>query len=104
MSEKRNATVGRIVNYHVSENDSPELKNNFVVGEVLPAIIVRVWTGETVNLKVFTDGPVDVWKTSVVNGEAEGNWSWPVIGTPQAAIQDNTNPNNPPPPRPQPQP
>lgn len=100
MSEKKKLTVGRIVNYHVSDNDSQELKNNFVAGEVLPAIIVRVWSEETVNLKIFTDGPVDVWKTSVLQGDGQGNWSWPIIGAPQASTQDNTNPNTPPPPRP----
>ena len=69
-------SVGRIVHYHVSETDSPEMRSNYA--ETLPAIIVQVWGETTVNLKVFTDGPVDVWKTSVMLGDDPGHWSWPV--------------------------
>ena len=70
-----NPKIGDIVLYWVDPTDSPELRNNHA--QVLPAVIVQVWTEETVNLKVFTDGPVDVWKTSVVFGTDEGHWSRP---------------------------
>ena len=68
-------SIGRIVHYHVGEFDSPELRHN--LASVLPAVIVQVWTDTTVNLKVFTDGPVDTWKTSVVLGNDPGQWFWP---------------------------
>lgn len=79
MSEQVKPTVGRIVNYYPSKNDP-----NHNSAEVLPAIIVRVWSNEVVNLKVINDGEVDFWKTSVAllpedtfnpNGSM---WSWPV--------------------------
>lgn len=77
-------TVGRIVNYKLSEYDHDNLKNNFYKDSegklegTLPAVIVRVWSETTVNLKVITDGPIDVWKTSVSQGDQPGNWNWPV--------------------------
>jgi hypothetical protein len=79
-------TVGRIVNYFVSENDTDAIKYNFSAQDiqegkaVLPAIIVRVWSDTCVNLKVLTDGPVDAWKTSVSKNEKvnyAGSWNWP---------------------------
>lgn len=65
--------VGQIVLYKVDpEFDPPELLHNQV--EVLPAIVVRPWSGDCVNLKIFTDGEVDVWKTSVLFGDEPGQW------------------------------
>lgn len=56
-------TVGRIVMYVLSENDqlTHECGTN-----VLPAMIVKVWSDTCVNLKVFNNGPNDFWRTSVV--------------------------------------
>ena len=78
MSEQKVPSIGRIVHYNVSDGDSADLKHNY--SETLPAIIVRVWSDRTVNLKVFTDGPNDVWLTSrELEDEPgqEGRWSWP---------------------------
>ena len=75
MSEVKVPSVGRVVHYKVSPSDPPELRSNYA--EVLPAIIVIVWSDNNVNLKVFTDGPTDVWKTSVLLGDEPGQWSWP---------------------------
>lgn len=69
-------SVGRIVHY------------NSAKGEVLPALITRVWNEDpgTCNLTVFTDGTDEdgavattVRKTSVVPGEPgeAGKWNWP---------------------------
>lgn len=70
--------VGRIVHYRPSELDSEELRGNLIgESDVLPAIVVRDWGG-CFNLKIFTDGPIDVWKTSVLEGDAPGTWHWPV--------------------------
>lgn len=54
-------------------------------GEDRPAVIVRVWTDELVNLQVITDGPNDgldaiVWKTSIQFSEDTSKtptWHWP---------------------------
>ena len=69
-------TVGRIVHYHVADHDSAELRNNGV--KLLPAVVTRTFAdSNTVNLKIFADGPDDFWKTSVTMGEGPGQWSWP---------------------------
>jgi hypothetical protein len=71
-------TIGRIVHYNVDlVNDPDEIRNNVAI--VLPAVIVCVFTDDCVNLKILTDGPVDVWKTSVVRGNFAGQWDWPPI-------------------------
>jgi hypothetical protein len=73
--------VGRIVHYVLYN------------GEIRPAIIVRVWGDEMVNLRVFFDGSNDAgeesygteWRTSVhyaepVDGATEfetHTWFWP---------------------------
>ena len=68
-------TIGRIVIYHVPVS---EITSEINFAKDLPAVIVRVWSDELVNLKVITDGPEDLWKTSVPIGEKGGSWSWPV--------------------------
>lgn len=73
--QKRAPHSGQIVYYHVSPHDDPDTKHN--QAKLLPAIIVMVWSDEVVNLKVFTDGPNDTWKTSVLfDEEKPGHWSW----------------------------
>lgn len=74
-------TVGRIVFYRLEHGPH--------VGEDRPAIVVRVWPGEMVNLQVFTDGANDgeghqsgiAWATSVhydaSADPATGTWHWP---------------------------
>jgi len=68
-------TVGRIVLYRVGAADHADLRYNG--NQVLPAIVVRVFTDTCISLKIFTDGPTDVWKTSVVQGDGEYQWQWP---------------------------
>lgn len=70
-------TVGRIVHYFPH---SREFEGND--SSPLPAVIVRVWSDTCVNLKVFTDGLNDVWKTSVTKNpdgvvNVSGFWDWP---------------------------
>lgn len=93
-------TVGRIVDYHVSENDSAELKSNSA--KKLPAIVSAAWGGETVNLRILADGPHVGWKTSVMMCDAAdpqpGYWSWPVKET--ATANGGENPGGPTPPIP----
>jgi hypothetical protein len=70
------ATIGRMVVYHCSQ-DEKEKMNNYQ--ETAPAIITAVWSDTCVNLKVILDGENNLWKTSAPLGEAEMQWSWPVI-------------------------
>jgi hypothetical protein len=57
-------TIGRIVHYKERG------------GTIFPAIITAVWSETCVNLGVFTS--VYVEKTSVLLGDAEMEWNWPV--------------------------
>jgi hypothetical protein len=71
-------TVGRIVEY--------VLKDRYGELQVRPAMIVRVWSDECVQLQVFTDGTNDgpeyasglFWATSVLRSEEkrERTWDW----------------------------
>ncbi len=69
LKQQQLPTVGRIVHY-----------NEHVMGDVVPraAIVIRVWTGTCVNLKVFTEDGDHV-RTSVTMSEdgTPGTWSWP---------------------------
>ena len=72
-------TVGRIVHFHFHDR-----QGNFVTR---PAMIVKVYSQEQVNLQVFTDGDADgadcgtgLWhRTQVIRHEQPraGFWSWP---------------------------
>lgn len=66
-------TVGRIVHFRFPELEQGT--NNH--GPLAPAIITRVWSDTCVNLKVIADGPADIWKTSVIQGDGDAQWSWP---------------------------
>lgn len=68
-------TIGRIVIFNVPEDMKPKV--NFA--EKLPAIIVRVWSQDCVNLKIISDGMEDIWQTSVTKGDMANQWNWPVI-------------------------
>ena len=73
-----NPTIGRIVRYKVAAHDIAPIMNNGVkAGDYLPAVVVRVWGTETVNLRVLCDATNDAWKTSINPGAGEGQWSWP---------------------------
>lgn len=73
-------TIGRIVIYRTTEEDKINFRSTYDnVVDQLPAVIVNVWNDTLVNLKVLTDGKTDLWKTSISQGEYEGQWSWPVV-------------------------
>lgn len=80
MNEQK-PTVGRIVIYNTTEKEREALSmlsNNS--SKQLPAVVVGVWGESCINVKVMVDGNhADLWKTSINNGDAEGNWNWPVI-------------------------
>ena len=62
-------SIGRIVHYKDGVGD-------------FPAIVTRVWdvSSQCVNLTVFgIDGAPSQSRTSVLPGDAVGNWHWPEI-------------------------
>lgn len=82
-------TPGRIVQYILSQHDvdqihlthgnPPRGMNAPKVGDVAPAMVVRVWSEELVNLQVFLDGAAAHWATSraLDPDEGMGTWHWP---------------------------
>jgi hypothetical protein len=69
--------LGDLVFYRplpAEKGEAPAILSN--QPDVLPAVVVAVWTPDCVNLKVFTDGPTDVWKTSILQGDHPGMWQW----------------------------
>lgn len=90
-------TVGRIVHYRFSRQDADYVNsrrmdanfntpgsehalhagNNTVEGQVLPAVIVRVWDDGSVNLHILLDGTDAYWATSRREGDEPGTWCWP---------------------------
>ena len=79
-----NPTIGRIVHYKTDESDKVKMKAASSINggcntsEVLPAVVVAVWGESCVNLRVIADGNLDIWKTSVLHGDQQGQWSWPL--------------------------
>lgn len=70
-------SVGRIVHVPVD----PATSNGATVA---PAVITRVWSDSTVNVRVLHDGESITWRTSVVYREdladvqgAAAVWTWP---------------------------
>lgn len=72
-------TVGRMV-YFYPDGGFPSNGST-----VLPAVIVRVWSPDCVNLKVLNDGEKDFWVTSVMKGSSPRNWDWMPFQKDQAA-------------------
>ena len=69
--------IGQIVVYKPTQEDKNYMSNTNTIcnkQDLLPAIIVAVWSETSVNLKVIMDGVQDLWKTSVPLGNGEGNW------------------------------
>lgn len=92
MTDAPRPTVGRIVQYTLSEQDARViherrtrldlLGNSVAEGDVYPMTIVRVWgdaPGSAVNGQVHLDGQDTHWVTSAEHGEGPRHWSWPVI-------------------------
>lgn len=71
-------SVGRIVLVPID----PTMNNG---SNVAPAIITRVWSETTVNLRVLADGDSILWRTSSTYAENPDNldqphlnyWTWP---------------------------
>jgi hypothetical protein len=73
-------SIGRIVHYKPTGGDRAAWSahgNHIGEDDLLPAIIVAVWSDEYVNLRVFLDGTESPWATSATLGEGEHQWRWP---------------------------
>jgi len=81
-SEKNPVTIGRIVHFTVDEYTAEQIKkaglpcNGNKADDILPALVVRVWGPEMVNLQVFVDGGFTVWVTSVGQGRGPRSWHY----------------------------
>lgn len=74
-------TLGRLVIYRTTDEQRQKMHDmeNCNVQEELPAIVVAVWGESLVNLNVQLDGEGALWVTSAEQGDAPGEWRWPVI-------------------------
>jgi hypothetical protein len=79
------ASVGRIVLYTLTEHDAERVNraitlhdgNQAHLGDVLPMLIVRVWSPDLVNGQVFLDGNYSLWVTSAAQGTEPRQWHEP---------------------------
>lgn len=78
-------TVGRIVHYTLSTGDAdqinrralPQLGNTVTEGQVVPLLVVRVWSPTCINGQALLDGNDALWVTSVMEGTGPRTWAWP---------------------------
>lgn len=85
MKSPRTYSIGRMVHYVPTEADNYQASGN--KAGVMAAVIVATWeeipayVDSQVNLKLFTDGIVDLWRTSVPYSEDKmpGTWHWPEL-------------------------
>lgn len=75
-------TIGRIVIYKLTAHDKAALAalgsdNPNNGADEAPAVVVRVWSDNCVNLKVLVDGRETLWATSALQGDQAGQWQWP---------------------------
>lgn len=83
--------VGRLVHYQLTESDVTEIynlrqdaigcrANPHEVGQVLPALVVKEWSPNSLDLQVFVDGNFTLWRTSIARseiGQEFGRWAPP---------------------------
>lgn len=82
------STVGEIVQYKLTASDATLINqardgnqrhgNYAQDGDVYPLLVTRVWgthPGASVNGQVFTDGNDNLWVTSRIEGDAEGQFT-----------------------------
>lgn len=95
-------SIGRIVHYTLTADDAKAINkrradftehrktedyrdtgymahfgNHAEEGQVFPAVVVRVWRTNSINLQVLLDGTDTYWATSSVEGITPGTWAWP---------------------------
>jgi hypothetical protein len=99
-------TIGRIVHYRLSAENVAQITRRRTTGALIadrmrqsppawpagaqahignpvaegdpsPMVITRVWPDDRVNGQVLLDGSDVFWATTVEEGDALGQWSWP---------------------------
>lgn len=71
-------SVGRIVHVRLSADCAATIGGNARAGDLVPAIVVRVWSPDCVNARILGDGPGEaLWSTSLMRGQDLGQWDWP---------------------------
>ena len=76
-----------IVNYKLSAENADYINkrrqaseplegNTAEEGQILPMVIVGIWSDSVVNGQVFLDGNDTLWVTSVPQGDLPGNWNY----------------------------
>ena len=100
--------IGRIVHYTLGEEDAQQINrrrttsesisvrmhhlpmpawptgaqahigNEVKAGDIFPMMVTKVWQQGYVNGQVLLDGTDCFWATSVTEGIAGHNWSWPL--------------------------
>lgn len=65
----------RFVDYKLTADDASKVieGNPASEGDVFPMLVTKEWP-TSVNGRVFTDGPVILWVTSVTQGDRPGQW------------------------------
>lgn len=58
------------------EGAQAHIGNAVTAGQECPAMVVAVWGGTCVNLKVMLDGTDTFWGLSRNQGEGPGTWRW----------------------------
>ena len=66
--------IGQIVFYIPTDEDNKLMNKTGNTSEKLPAIVVATWSDTVANIKVFADGTIDLWKTSVHLGNNPGEF------------------------------
>lgn len=84
-------TLGRIVNVRLSAHQVEAINerrnlhravgddecNGVKEGQIVPAMVVAVWSHTCISVQMFLDGPDTQWATSLHLGNENGNWHWP---------------------------
>jgi hypothetical protein len=76
--------------YKLREDQAAQIAKNIIEtgyagnvpseGDEAPCIVVKVWSPGCINGQVFLDAVGStMWVTSALEGDAPGQWHWPVI-------------------------
>jgi len=67
--------------------------NQVKAGDIYPAMVVRTWGNDNINLKVMLDGPDTFWATSVgfnADRKTPRSWHWMFDGQAERYTPDRT--------------
>jgi hypothetical protein len=71
-------TIGRVINYVPTKKEKEKWN-----ADIIPAMIVKVWASDMVNLRVFPDSPPSneehIASVELSPLKAERSWHWPEI-------------------------